>query len=79
MARNDLFGLLIDAATFGQMQVPCTDTLREEVHQICVNIMADVKTAIENALPGSRSISFDGWTAGCVTTSYACTITISTA
>lgn len=65
MLRDELFQRLIDELSCGQMQCPSTDTLRKEVEKLSNNIMTDLREEIKNALPGTRSLSADGWTAGC--------------
>jgi len=66
MLRDELFQRLIDRLSCGQLQCPTTDTLRKEVERLCNNIMTGLRKEIKNALPGTRSLSADGWTAGCV-------------
>lgn len=66
MVRDDLFRLLIEELSCGQMVCPSTDTIRAEIEQLANNVKADVLAAIKNAQPGTRSLSADGWTAGCV-------------
>ncbi len=66
MLRNELFQDLIEELSCGEMKCPCTMTLRLEVEQLAKNVKADLLEKIKNAQPGTRSISADGWTAGCV-------------
>lgn len=66
MLRNELFQKLIKDLSCGEMMCPSTQTLRLEVEQLAKNVKADLVEKIKNAQPGTRSISADGWTAGCV-------------
>jgi len=64
MLRNDLFKRLVEELSRGQMVCPCADTVRKDIDQLAKNVRAAVKAMIDNAEPGTRSLSADGWTAG---------------
>jgi hypothetical protein len=66
MLRDELFQKLITELSCGQMKCPSTGTLRNEVEMLSKNVMTALRKEIKNALPGSRSLSADGWTAGYV-------------
>lgn len=66
MLRDELFQALVEELSCKAMECPSTDTLRKEVEQVAKNVRADLRDKIKNAQPGTRSLSADGWTAGCV-------------